>query len=131
MFNHGKLPVYSLKVNAAVMDADKIDWKPIKPAFTTVIINGRNFNPNKTTDFTCETGGRCVAYGDGNLSLLETILSKPILDADILISLQKDGIDHKFSLSDLARQSKNDADLIKFNQCALDIADRTIKNLNK
>lgn len=131
MTNKGKLPVYSLKIDSFVMDTENLNWKLIKPAFSTIIINNRNFDLNKTLEHTCESGGRCVAYGDTNLSLLDTIVSKPLLNAEILVSLQKDGIDHKFSLSDLARLSKNGDDLFKFNQCAFEILDQTLKNLSK
>lgn len=131
LFNPGKLPTYILKINARAMDSEVIDWKNIKPAFSTVLINGRNFDSNKTIDFTCESGGRCVGYGDPELSLLDTIVSKPSLNAEILISLEKGGMDHKFSLSDLARQSKNADDLIKFKQCAFDIANSTANSLRR
>ena len=130
-FNRGKIPAFMLKVNAVALDPESMNWKTIKPAFSTVIVNGRNFDSNKIADFTCESGGRCVGYGDPDFGLMTPLTSKPSLDAAILVSLVKGGMDHRFLLSDLAKQSKKVDDLVKFNRCALDIVDRVIKDLAK
>ena len=128
-FNSGKVPGYMLKINAMTFDPESTNWKLVKPAFSTALINGRNFDLNKITEFTCESGGRCVGYGDSDFGLMRTLISKPSLDATILLSLVKDGIDYRFSLSDLAKHSKKADDLANFKRCALEVADRAVKDL--
>jgi len=130
-FHIGKAPAFMLKINAVALDPETMNWKTIKPAFSTVIVNGRDFDSNKIADFTCESGGRCVGYGDSDFSLSKAVTSRSSLDATILVSLAKGGMDHRFSLSDLAKQAKKGDDLVKFNRCALDIVDRVIKDLAK
>jgi hypothetical protein len=129
MYNKGKYPGFSLKVNASDMDIATQKWINIVPTYLNVIAGKSDFSNYKIIDFDCESGGKCLGYEDRSLALNLAVISAIPFDAEIVLSLSKGGMDYSFKLSNLMPAEVAKRTLNKFIECNLEILEKVTKDL--
>lgn len=125
-YKSGDLPIYLFKINAGELNLENQNWSIIAPPFINISINKLNFQPYKLANFVCETGGRCVGYGDSNLKILTAVTEATPFDAIMSWSLADKGIDLTKKLSDIGEKNKSRAALQEFKNCNNEINKKLI-----
>lgn len=131
IYDKGKFPAFTLKVNSAVMDMfGEARWKKIKPAFTNITLSGKNLKPYKTADFVCESGGMCSVFVDQTFKLNAYALETKHLEAEVSLSLAKGGMDHTFKLSSLGAPEVARKEIDAFQACNFEILERVLRDID-
>lgn len=127
----GKIPGYMFKINAAELDTVNTKWTVTAPPYINVTVKGRSFNPHKSADFVCETGGRCVGYYDKEFGINRSVLEAYPFDAAISWSLTDGGMDTSVDLSRIGDRSNANKALESFYRCNMEINDKLAEYLKK
>ncbi len=127
----GKIPGYMFKINAAELDTVKTKWTVTAPPYINITVKGRSFNPYKSGDFVCETGGRCVGYYDKDFGINLAVVEAYPFDAAISWSLAEGGMDTSVDLSRIGDRSNASKALESFYRCNMEINDKLTEYLKK
>lgn len=127
----GKIPGYMFKINAAELDTVNTKWTVTAPPYINVTVKGRSFNPYKSGDFVCETGGRCVGYYDKDFRINLSVAEAYPFDAAISWSLTEGGMDTSVDLSRIGDRSNANKALESFYRCNMEINDKLTDYLKK
>lgn len=123
----------SLKIVPTVLDIKTEKNIQTYPEYLDLKINKNSLSKYQITDFKCgkENKGRCLGYGDTNLSMLKTVTSVLPFNGDIVFSLTKGGYDNTFTLSNLLPPKESTKVRGEFNSCMSEIIEELIKDLDK
>ena len=133
MYTKGKNIGFLLKLVPNLSDVAKQTWTIVKPEYVNLYAGGKSIDKFKIEDFTCENGGKCIAYVDKTLELTLAASDPFPFDAQIKFSLNKGGIDNSFLMSSLLPVNESENVRTEFTVCMSDIVkkvanDITLKN---
>lgn len=117
----GKQANYAFKLVPKISNIETQDWKTIDPAYTDIFIKNKSISKYKSTEFPCESGGKCKGYSDPNLEFTSSLLDTALEDMVVKFSLAKGGLDQEFNLSKLANSKESAKERLIFSQCMLEV----------
>ena len=94
MYSKGKNIGFLLKLVPNLSDVTKQTWTIVNPEYVNLYAGGRSIDKFKIQEFTCENGGKCIAYVDEALELTLAASDPFPFDAQIKFSLNKGGMDN-------------------------------------
>ncbi len=125
--------ITTIKVVPTVIDVRTEKMIQTYPEYLDFQINKKSLGKFLITDFKCgtENRGRCLGYGDNNLSVLKTVTSVLPFNGDVVFSLTKGGYDNTFTLSNLLPPKESNKVRGELNTCMSEILEELIKDLDK
>lgn len=127
----GKVPGYSLKINAAEFLFKERKWSVSAPPFINITVNGVGFIRHKAVDFVCESGGRCAGFQDSSFGLNTTVLKADPFDATLSWSLVEGGMDSSVRLSEIGGKREFLQAAQGFQECNIEINENLVQAIKK
>lgn len=115
------------------MNSNPQKLSPIQPSHATLKVKDFNLDTYQLTNFKCEEGGYCAAYGSSNqVKFMEEVFEVIPFNPIIHFNLSKNRVDEKINLMSLKGNNKKSKGLLNdFTKCLLKIVNVQIKDMEK
>lgn len=103
----------------------KFQLTAFDPAYVSLTLGRLSFESYRRGRFTCEGGGECIAYGDGEkLEMLRDVVTNFMDSYVVLLTLNKGGFDYPISV---AKLDDGPTVLMQFRECIGEIIEQMQK----